>query len=102
MAITLSVDFSGSPEESDINAAKLIIDRENERRAALETPLPALPYSTNQELKASYLTSLAAIVQKAHDSYVEQAKKAALTALKDGILGASDSQIAQIKTILGL
>lgn len=99
MAITLSVDFTGTPDEWDINAGKRIVDAENTRRSNLETPLPALPYSTKAELKASYLTALSFIVQNAHASYIQQAQNARLLALKNDILNATDAQIAQIEAI---
>ena len=53
-------------------AAKFIVDTENEKRLAMEVPLPELPVTPWADLKASYLTVLTATLQSAHDSYIKQ------------------------------
>ena len=83
MALEWQVGFTGTPGDHDIDAATLIIgnknaeiEAENERRAALdppEDPLPLLPLETTAELKASYLSVLAEIVETAHNDYARQA-----------------------------
>jgi hypothetical protein len=72
-AITFSIDFTGTPDSTDVEAAKLIIQKENDRRAALDPPEAALPDGTGAELKTSYLSLLADIVANAHGSYANQA-----------------------------
>ena len=77
MAITLTgLDFTGSPDDYDKDAANLIVDQENERRAALDPPLPLLPKATGAQLKSSYLIVLTDIVTAAHASYTSQAAEA--------------------------
>jgi hypothetical protein len=100
--ITPTADYTGTPDEVDIRAAHLIIEVENERRAALETPLPALPTGTNAELAASYKTALGYILQQAHANYREQANRKELADLREAILNATDAELAQIRTYLGL
>ena len=80
-AITFtSLDFTGTPDDSDIQAAKMIINQENVRRAALETPETPLPMSTGAELKASYLELVLDKVTRIHASYAKQAAERSLTA----------------------
>ena len=53
-------------------AAKFIVDKENEKRAAQEPPVDPLPVEPWADLKASYLTVLTATIQSAHENYIKQ------------------------------
>lgn len=81
-ALTFEVTITGSPSEADKLAAIDQIDKENARRAALETPLPPLPYGTLQELAASTEMLYAQVIANAHANYVAQAAEADLNDLK--------------------
>ena len=94
MAIILSVDFTGTPDEHDKNGAKLIIDRENARRAVADPVEQALPYGTDAQLKAGYLGLLSATIQSAHNSYADQAKRESHQSAKTLWDTASDAQRA--------
>ena len=71
--LAFQVGFTGTTTENDIAAARFIIDSENVRRAAIDPPESPLPTGNSAEIKASYLTILAEIVTKAHNSYIIQA-----------------------------
>ena len=97
MAITLTVDFTGSPTEQDIRGAKRIIRLENERRAADldengDPLLPPLPDSTSAELKSSYLGLLEAIITNAHASYIKQDDAASVEEAKTLWQSATNAQ----------
>ena len=72
--ITWSVDYSGTPNDFDINGAKSAIDKYNEER---QTPLPN---STGAEIKASYLILCDEVIDRWHDS---NAREAANNFIKD-------------------
>ena len=61
--ITFTIDFTGTPDSFDKEAAIFAIDRANNGR---ETPLP---YSTGAELRASYLTVLLERVERDHAAF---------------------------------
>lgn len=105
--ITLSVTFTGTPNDFDKDGATFIVENENARRAAdldengdpVEQPLP---YATGAELKVSYLGLLAEIITKAHASYVNQAarQQEKEDAIKDLYLNATPAQRAAAKAAL--
>jgi|DEB0MinimDraft_6_1074348.scaffolds.fasta_scaffold59451_2 hypothetical protein len=70
---SFNVNLVDGSAEKDADAANLIVDQENERRAALDPPEAPLPKSNNAELKASYETVLSATLLSAHMSYQKQA-----------------------------
>lgn len=74
MNITLTVDFTGTPDQEDILAARHIVFSENQRRAALVPPLTALPTTPAAALRTSYLTVLTGIVQQQHADFIAHAK----------------------------
>lgn len=78
----VTITAPGGLTEADKLAAIDQIEKENVRRAALETPLPALPYGTLQELAASYETLASQILDNAHNDYVRQAAEDDLNELK--------------------
>lgn len=82
MAVTFTIDYSGTVDPDDLLAARHIIFLENQRRAALTPPGTPLLFSTGPQIKASYLATLLATVTSAHLSYVQQAKSAQGTALR--------------------
>lgn len=81
LAFDVSITAPGGFTEADKLAAIDQIEKENVRRAGLETPLPALPYSTLQEIAASYETIHAQIAKRAHTDYVRQATERGLKSL---------------------
>lgn len=68
-----TIDYTGTPDDEDKNAATLLVTRYNEQQAALDPPGDELPMGTPAELKASYLTVLLDVVTGAHKSYAAQA-----------------------------
>ena len=104
-AITFSVDFTGTPDEYDIAAAKFVIDNENARitaaneAAAQEDPpgpvLPLLPDSNGAEIKSSYLGELGKAVDSAHANYAKAARTQSLeTQVRQAWIDATDAQRA--------
>jgi hypothetical protein len=73
---TFNVVLQNGETEKDADAAKLIVNQENARRAELDPPEDALPMSNTAELKASYEWCLEQTVLKAHESYQKQAAEA--------------------------
>lgn len=69
-AITTNVT---NPDEEDRRAMDLKIAQENERRAALNPPLVALPNSTAAERKSSYETVMAQALAGFHASAITEA-----------------------------
>ena len=61
-----TVNITNASATSDGQAATMIIESENERRAALDPPETPLPLATNQELLASYETILAETLSPKH------------------------------------
>jgi hypothetical protein len=80
----------------------MIVDAENVRRAALDPPGTPLPFGTNQEKKASYLTSMLQVVLAAHGSYRSQVTRVDYTTRKAAWDAASQSVRDQIDALLGL
>lgn len=74
------VDFSGTSDERDRDAALLAIATENARRAALDPENPdPLPTGTQPEIKSSLKTTLDFEVTRWFNSYRGQASVAAAT-----------------------
>lgn len=95
-AITFTaLNYTGTPSNDDVMAARYIVGLENKRRAALVPPGTPLLVDTAANLKASYLSMLLEIVTNAHGSYIEQAKGPA-----GAQLGFTDAQIEQIRVNL--
>jgi len=99
-AIDFTVDFTGSPDEFDVRAAKLKIATLNAERAAEEPPLSPLPDGTNAEIKASYNNYMAGLVDSAHASHIRDAQQATLEEYKVLLKTASNAQIASAKADL--
>lgn len=101
-AITWSGDYTGTPDEVDIRAAVMIIDLENERRAALETPLPALPKANNSQIAASAKIAVNYQMSQWWASYQKQASVKELETgdLKARWAKADDATRAQILALL--
>lgn len=78
----VTITAPGGLTEADKLAAIDQVEKENVRRAALETPLPALPYATLQELADSYETLASQILNNAHNDYKRQAAEEDLNELK--------------------
>jgi len=74
-ALVFSVSFTGTPSGTDVRAARLIVDAENVRLAALDPPGTPLATTPASALKASYLGLLADIITNTHLSYIKQAGK---------------------------
>ena len=89
-----TVNITNASATSDGQAATMIIENENERRAALDPPETPLPLATNQELLASYETILAETLAKAHASYITQSADKASTTLsvKERWAASTDAQ----------
>jgi len=66
MNLTITVDYTGTPDSDDVRAAKQSIFDENTRRATLIPPGTILPSGTSPEIKASYVGLLAAQVSATH------------------------------------
>lgn len=72
--LTFATTIGGTPDEKDLAAARLIVTRENERRAALDPPEDPLPTSTPVEIRAGFLTVLdTQILPNAHASWIREA-----------------------------
>jgi hypothetical protein len=88
--LTLTVNFTGAPNQYDAKAARFMVDQENAKGGS---QLPTTPAAA---LKASYLTVLGQVVMSAHQSYIEQALEAESTELDVRALwkNATDAQRA--------
>ena len=76
-----TVEISEPLNAADGQAARMIVEEENERRAALEIPEPALPLSPDAELVGAYeLVLEREVLPNAHASYVRQAADIAIKA----------------------
>ena len=81
--LTFTLNFTETPNEDEVRAARYIIDNENARITQAneqleedQEPTPLYPQSTGGQLKSSYLSILSDRVGDVHASYVEQAKEA--------------------------
>lgn len=72
--ITFTLDYSGSPDASDILAARHIIFLENQRRSRLTPPGAPLPFANAAQIKASYLGLLLDQITAQHLSNANLAK----------------------------
>jgi hypothetical protein len=86
--ITFTLDFTGTPNSFDREAAIFAIERANSGR---ETPLP---YSTGAELRASYLTVLLEGVESTHAAYQKAAAQEAQESAAERWRISSDTQRA--------
>jgi len=77
-AITLAVNFSGTPDADDQRALRQLIFMENQRLAALIPPGTPLPSSTGAEAKSSYLSILTSQVTLIHSQNIVNAKSQAI------------------------
>lgn len=89
-----TVNLTNASAAADGQAATMIVENENERRAALDPPETPLPLATNQELLASYETILSETLAKAHTSYIAQAatKASTLLSVKERWAASTDAQ----------
>lgn len=95
MALSITVSVSGTATQDDARAARYMVARENERRAALDPPGTPLATSTAAELRASYQTVLGAVVTASHASYVQQSTEHALrNEFRQAFEAATDQQRA--------
>lgn len=93
--VIILANVTGSADEEDRRAIKLLIDQENARRAALDPPGTPLPDSTAAERKASYESVLALLLASAHASYIAQAgDRVLLSQLKPLWQAANDAKRA--------
>ena len=93
--VIILANVTGSADEKDRRAMKMLIDQENERRAALDPPGTPLPQSTAPERRASYETVLQPILASAHASYIQQAgERVLLSDLKPLWAAATDAKRA--------
>lgn len=104
MALAIAVSLTGSPSETDIRAATLIVEQENERRAALDPPGTPLAVTPLGVLSTNYEGLLQGILVGAHTSYIQQSNERYITNEErvNAFKSASDSVRAQIDTLLGL
>lgn len=99
---SITIDLSGV-DSDDKRAAVLIVEQENERRAALDNPIDALPIRPSAALLASYKTVLLEqILPKAHTSYINQGKDVSDRDRKEAYHNASQTIKDQIDQLLGL
>ena len=91
---TFAVNVTEANAERDGQAARYIVDQENERRAALDPPGDPLPTTPAGELLTSYETCLAQTLESAHESYALQAvsNAAEATEAKERWVISSDAQ----------
>ena len=71
--IVISVGVTGVPDPEDRDAIMRAITLENVRRAALVPPLPALPFATVVERRASYEAILQPRLVAAHAANIAAA-----------------------------
>ena len=75
---TFTVQIQGTVTEEDSNAAKLLVEQENARRAEQDPPGEPLPTEPTGALATSYEWCLENnVLPPAHASYIEQAAAAA-------------------------
>lgn len=74
MAISFSIDYSGSPDADDLLAARHAIFLENRRRSQLVPPGTPLAFATPAQVKTSYLSILTTGLNARHQDYAEAAK----------------------------
>lgn len=104
MAVAIAANVTGTVDQGDRRAMDAQIAAENARRAALQPPGNPLANSTAAERKASYEVVLNARIAEVHASYVSQANVdfADVKAIRQALPNATDSQLAAIKTTLGI
>ena len=90
MTITLAVTSTGSADQEDARAVRLVVNEDNLRRAANNQP--PLPISPAANLRASYLTVRGAQVQSMHIADVARANTT--DALKSN--GLTQEQVDQL------
>ena len=88
----ISATVSGTLDTADRRAMLFVLNQENARRAALTPPEPALPISTNVEIRTSYATVQSALLNSAHLSYVTQSDVASLQDIRSAWERATDQQ----------
>lgn len=101
-----NLTITDSSADQDKGAALILINRENERRAALEVPETPLPTSTNGEIVSSYIYCLENIVlPNAHERWKKEAAEKELKnqSLQERWAAASDAEraaaLAELPTI---
>ena len=101
MALTIAVNITGTPSESDIQAAGKIVREENARRLTdldqSDPPvplLPPLPLTPLGALANSYEWCLQELIKKAHADYAEQFKREELQNLRARFIAPTDAQRA--------
>lgn len=101
--ITFTIDYTGTPNRDDSDAAVYVIDRANDDLLSADPNATLWPKSTNAEIKASYLSILLTTVTRAHDSYIQQAAENKLNEqnVRDLWDDATDAQRASAITALG-
>ena len=75
MPLSITTNITGTANELDRRGARLMVARENARRAALVPPGTVLPVGNDAQLAASYRSVLDALLAVSHASYVEQASQ---------------------------
>lgn len=74
--VVLACSVTGQLDKEDRLAMLRTIEVENARRAGLNPPIPALPISTNPEIRTSYASIYTARLVAAHLTNVEEAVEA--------------------------
>ena len=68
-----TIQISGPFDENDQAAAKHVVENENRRRLQEDPDAEVLPADTPNDLRNSYLRVQEEVLDRAHDSYIEQA-----------------------------
>lgn len=94
--LAFDVSVSGTPNSFDLDAATMVVEQENERRAALDPPEDPLPIGTTVQLRDSYLSIIVQRIAQVHASYAKQAaeKELAEQSIRDKWLAATPAQRA--------
>lgn len=93
--VVITANVTGTADEEDRRAMKLLINQENDRRASLDPPGEPLLQSTAAERRASYEALLAPLLAGAHASYIQQAgERVLLSDLKPLWQSATDAKRA--------
>ena len=72
-----AVNITNASKESDAQAARYLVDRENDRRAALDPPETPLPTTPAASLLSSWEIALAQGLAAAHPGHVAMAAREA-------------------------
>lgn len=89
-----------APTDDDKLAMESQISDYNERLLAADPEASPLPTSTNVELRQSYAFVLNEILQRAHESYVDQAKRAIVEDIKGLVDQFDTADLDQLKTVV--